>query len=62
MNGETMVEMVERVMDAQPDPYILLGSAKLHLANRVMEVSDVEAWWICSDAQEQVAEEWEYDA
>lgn len=28
---------------------LLLGSAKMHLANRVMEVGDIHAWWLLDD-------------
>jgi len=38
------------------DPYLFLGDVKLHLANKVMEAGDVQAWHICEDAQQALDE------
>ena len=42
---------VERVEVGACDPLVFLGRAKMHLANRIMEAGDVQAWWIVNAAQ-----------
>lgn len=49
MNTGTTISDLYAMVENCPDPYLLLGSAKMHLANRVMEVGDIHAWWLLDD-------------
>jgi len=48
-------DRVEAIQANQPDPLLFLARVKTHLADKVMESGDVEAWWIADEAMEACA-------
>lgn len=41
-------------IEAEPDPFLYLSHVKIHLANKVMEAGDVQAWHLIHDRQEEL--------
>jgi hypothetical protein len=47
-------DFAEQIRGSLPDPWLLLGGAKLHLADHSpLTVGDAEAWAICDRLQEE---------